>query len=157
MAKSRIELTCAECGCTFEHIHFSRNRTEANEYESWAENNITACPECYKKIKDANEASRAAEIIAELKIPAVITGVSDKQIAYAHKKRNRYVLVNCDNLRSVAEALTSAKNNDQDFLDYLAENNLTAEEAIHQIIDAEKTEHTILTATDAREILDALQ
>lgn len=86
MARSKLTLTCTRCGCEFEHIHFSRNRSDANSYEDWAYNNITVCPSCYA-------AERLESYIAsfgEHRLPEIV-GVSDKQIAYASKLRSTFV------------------------------------------------------------------
>lgn len=50
MAIAKVDLICKVCGCTFEHRTEKKNRSEANEYEMWAINHITTCPECYAKL-----------------------------------------------------------------------------------------------------------
>lgn len=50
MAKAEAHCICENCGAEF--IKYKRNcfnRREADEWEKWAEENITLCPECYKK------------------------------------------------------------------------------------------------------------
>lgn len=93
MAKSSLTLTCARCGNTFKHIHFSHNRSEANSYEKWAEENITICPDCYAAEKAAKMKTEVEAYMASFggrQLPQ-ITGVSAKQIAYAEKLRSAYV------------------------------------------------------------------
>ena len=94
MAKVRMTCKCENCGKEFEHIHMCRNTKDAEDYEKWAKENITICPECYadqKRMEKENKREAyMAEIEEEHKLPE-ITGVSDKQIAYAESLRSRFV------------------------------------------------------------------
>lgn len=93
MAKSSLTLTCARCGNTFKHIHFSYNRSDANSHEKWAEEHITICPDCYAAEKAAKTKTGVEAYMASFgdrQLPQ-ITGVSAKQIAYAEKLRSAYV------------------------------------------------------------------
>lgn len=60
MAKIMVTVKCEKCGCEFTHIHRCKNRTEADKYEEWAKENITVCPECYKKELEKNAYGVAA-------------------------------------------------------------------------------------------------
>lgn len=94
MAKARVTCKCTVCGSEFEHTHMCRNRTEADSYERWAAENITICPSCYAAAKKADaQAARDKYIaaIADAHPLPVITGVSDKQIAYATSLRDRFI------------------------------------------------------------------
>ena len=82
MARSKLTLTCQTCGQEFERITFHRNRTTANEYDDWARENITECPDCYNR-------RLYAEQDAIYHFPP-ITGVSDKQIQYAETVRTSH-------------------------------------------------------------------
>jgi hypothetical protein len=55
MARVKIILVCEECGQEFTHIHNCYNRDAADSYEEWAKENITVCPECYKKAQRSKE------------------------------------------------------------------------------------------------------
>ncbi len=94
MAKATVTCTCATCGATFQRFAIKRNRADADSWEKWAAENIDECPQCYA-------ARRAAEREEQLKsyvsgfsaahpLPK-ITGVSEKQIAYASSLRTRFV------------------------------------------------------------------
>ena len=97
MARSKLTLTCQTCGQEFERITFHRNRTTANEYEDWAQKNITECPACYNR-------HLYAEQDAIYHFPP-ITGVSNKQIQYAETVRTRYVAQNAKQLAQAAEKI----------------------------------------------------
>ena len=94
MALARIEITCQECGKTFTHRKNCWNRDDANRYEEWAADNITICPECYGKMKRAEEHSRldkqtddAVAAIGDIEL-AELTG-TEKQIKWAESIRAR--------------------------------------------------------------------
>lgn len=90
MAKARVTCRCATCGKEFTSEKICRNRTEADSYEAWASEHIDECPEC-RRIRIASEARERAELIVrEYNLPDV-TGVSDKQIAYARDLRAKYI------------------------------------------------------------------
>ena len=95
MAKARVTCKCTVCGSEFEHTHMCRNRTEADSYERWAAENIAICPSCYAAAKKAD--AQAAQdkylaAIADAHPLPVVTGVSDKQIAYATTLRDRFII-----------------------------------------------------------------
>lgn len=161
MAKSTITCTCTECGKTFEHTHISYNRREADNYEAWAAEHITVCPECQRKAKNAKAATEADKIISRLGIPAEITGVSDKQIAYAAKERNAYILRHREEMDCAAETL--AYYHEPDTLaklgDMAKEQGISVDELIRNLFadsDLYK-EYVLLTAASAALILDTLK
>lgn len=90
MARVKIELTCTECGKKFEHTHFCRNSSDAESYQKWAMENITICPSCHYAYKLAEEQKELSHYLEGYDLPR-ITGVSDKQIAFADKLRTRFV------------------------------------------------------------------
>ena len=95
MAKARITCRCEICGKTFEHTKDCYNRMDANAYEQWAAQNITVCPACYAASKKAAAKSKLDAYIAdnfdaEHPLPE-ITGVSEKQIAYAASLRGKFI------------------------------------------------------------------
>ena len=49
MAKGKIKKICGNCGKEFDRYKILKNRTEADKWETWAMQNITICPECYKR------------------------------------------------------------------------------------------------------------
>lgn len=156
MSKVKMVNACAQCGNEFVHTHMSYNSKDAEQYKMWAEKNITICPDCYKANLENSKAAKAAAVIAELNIPESIEGVSDKQIAFANKKRNAYICENAYKIRKLAKALEKIENNDEAFQAFLSNNNQTAEEALNNIISANKTLYTILKSNKAGEILDCM-
>lgn len=101
MARVKITLKCEHCGKEFEHIHMCRNSTEAGSYEVWARENLTTCPACYAEQKNAKRGAELSGYISRFSdrhpLPE-ITGVSEKQIAYASSLREKFIR---DNLMPV--------------------------------------------------------
>ena len=95
MAKATITCRCKICGKTFEHTKDCYNRADANAYEHWAEQNITVCPACYAASKKAAAKSKLDAYIVEnfgVEHPLPeISGVSEKQIAYAASLRSKFI------------------------------------------------------------------
>lgn len=92
MAIARITCTCEICGGTFDHRHECYNRRQADEYEAWAADHITVCPECYRKRKMEERAAELASIreeIAGAELPD-LTG-TEKQVAWAWKLRLEFL------------------------------------------------------------------
>jgi hypothetical protein len=98
MARVKITLKCEHCGKEFEHIHMCRNSTEAGSYEVWARENLATCPACYAEQKNAKRGAELSSYISSFSdrhpLPE-ITGVSEKQIAYASSLREKFI---CDEM-----------------------------------------------------------
>lgn len=94
MAIARVDLICKECGREFTHRSSCGNRRLADEHESWARENITLCPECWKKARREAEAAELAKAVKALpvELPENLTG-SEKQIAWAKDIREKYALM----------------------------------------------------------------
>lgn len=95
MAKAKITCKCEICGGTFEHVRTCANSSAAASYEEWAAEHVTVCPSCYAAAKKAEAKVRLAAYIAaefgtEHPLPK-ITGVSEKQIAYAESLRTKFI------------------------------------------------------------------
>jgi hypothetical protein len=95
MAKAKITCKCEICGGTFEHVRNCVNRRDADSYAEWATGHVTVCPSCYAAEKKAEAASKLNAYIAENfgaehPLPK-ITGVSEKQIAYAESLRTKFI------------------------------------------------------------------
>ncbi|MBR3795720.1 MAG: hypothetical protein IKK34_06795 [Clostridia bacterium] len=156
MAIAKVDITCKDCGCTFTHRKSCHSRPEADDYERWASRNITICPEC-------NHKHRVAAMVDTLKqhgfaLPE-LTGVSDKQIAYAQSVRERYLL---DNLNRVDKYRRfQGRLNDAEQMAQLAqvctEQGTTVEDAINEYKRSMgfDTMQIMLTSANAGEILDA--
>ncbi len=91
MAKATAHCTCERCGSEFIKEKTCHNRREADDYEAWAERNITVCPECYRtemaEIR-ASEMAKRKEALKAIILPA-IEGVSEKQKRYAESLRSK--------------------------------------------------------------------
>ena len=101
MSRVKMVLKCEHCGKEFEHIHMCRNSTEAGSYEVWARENLTTCPACYAEQKNAKRGAELSDYIFSFSdrhpLPE-ITGVSEKQIAYASSLREKFIR---DNLMKI--------------------------------------------------------
>lgn len=106
MARAIAECTCATCGAKFEKVQFRPNRKMADEWQAWAEENCTTCPECFQKQKQEKDAAKAAEIIERFNLPE-ITGKSERQIKFAADLRNKLLVQpeTAKNLQLIAECL----------------------------------------------------
>jgi DNA-directed RNA polymerase subunit RPC12/RpoP len=88
MAKVEITLKCSECGKEFVHTNYKQSRKLADSYEEWAKDNITVCPECYKKaIREEKETriNRAFEEVKNL-VTSELIG-TEKQVKWAEQIR----------------------------------------------------------------------
>lgn len=159
MAIASVKITCTVCGKTYEHRKECRNRTEANDYESWAVNHIDTCPACYAKRKASEEDERLNAVLAQFgrQLPD-ITGASDKQTAYAVKVRSRYL---SDNLSSVSQYLEAMQALDDpstraEFSKNCEAHGISFDDAVRENLEylGLVTVQMMLTSTSAREILD---
>ena len=159
MAIASVTITCAECGKAFEHRKTCRNRSEADNYESWALNHIDTCPECYKKSLAAEKESILFDTLKTCgyKLPR-LSGVSDKQITYAEKVRARYLSNNIERIMTYHEGMEQTK--DPAYMIVFAaeckKHGLTTEDGLMQSIKNAHldTVHLLLTCESAKEILD---
>lgn len=95
MAKAKITCKCEICRGTFEHVRTCVNRSAADSYAEWASEHVTVCPSCHAAAKKAEAASKLNAYIAENfgaehPLPE-ISGVSEKQIAYAASLRTKFI------------------------------------------------------------------
>lgn len=147
MARSKLTLTCQTCGQEFERITFHRNRSDANQYDDWARENITECPACYNR-------RLYAEQNAIYHFPP-ITGVSNKQIQYAETVRTRYVAQNANQLAQAAEKIKAIN---PDYIRQYAEAHACTEEHTRRLLFKKfylLHAYIILTSGKATDILDS--
>ena len=110
MARAIAMCKCEKCGKEFQKIQYLQNRKSANEWQKWAEANITLCEECYKEEREAERKAadeKAAKENAELGLPTLVG--SEKQIAWAEKIRNEYVKAAAKEAAEMEEAYQEAK------------------------------------------------
>ena len=157
MARAIAECTCATCGAKFEKIAFKYNRTEANKWKAWAEENLDVCTDCWRKLNQEEDAAKAAEIIECFKLPE-ITGKSDKQIKYASDLRNK-LLAQEESAKRLAGIVRFL--NDDKCKEDAAKQGMNVEEyaekqAARAWVINGKALCIILRTGEARDIIDAL-
>lgn len=152
MARVKIECTCKVCGGKFEHIKFKNNREQADSYEEWAKENITICPDCFRRNKTETEINKA-----ESKYPLPELTGTEKQIAFARKLRAEHI-----NKDSNVEGCIRILNKDEAFMAQIAKyangKGISEEEAINELISVYSLEKTILCLqeTNAGKLLDVI-
>ena len=93
MAKATAYCTCKHCGAKFEKTLGFCSRSNADAWLKTAADRYDECSDCYK----ARIASEQDSKIACLGLPQ-ISGVSDKQIAYATSLRRSFAYINFDRM-----------------------------------------------------------
>lgn len=146
MAKASVIITCITCGKDFRHEAFRANRREADSYAEWAKDHITTCPECYRAQQAAAAETRYAERCTTLGLPE-LSGVSDKQISYAHKVRREFL---ADHYAAVEQWTTLFRH--PDFAQVLPE---TIDAARAQSREMDRA-YVVATETNAGKLLDSL-
>lgn len=107
MAKATATCTCERCGATFTKTVDRPNRTQADSWIAWAEQNIRVCPACYKAEKAAEAAAEIAKANAEIGL-AELEG-SPKQIAWAADIRDKFIVASAEKLAEVNGADEKAR------------------------------------------------
>lgn len=157
MARAIANCKCEKCGETFEKIAFKYNRTEADKWQAWAEENCTICPDCWRKLQQEEDAAKAAEIIERFNLPE-ITGKSGQQIKYASDLRNKLLAQkeSAERLAGIVQFL-----NDEKCKEKAAKRGMSIEEYVEKqaarawVING-KALCIILRTGEARDIIDAL-
>lgn len=158
MARAIANCKCEKCGETFEKIAFKYNRTEADKWQAWAEENCTICPDCWRKLQQEEDAAKAAEIIDCFNLPE-ITGKSDKQIKYASDLRDK-LLAQKESAKRLAGIVRFL--NDEKCRENAAKQGMSIEEyaekqAARAWVINGKALCIILRTGEARDIIDALK
>ena len=94
MAKAKAKCICATCGKEFTVEATCYNRADADNFESYAVEHYHECKDCCSSRIKAEAEKRANALIEKYNLPE-ITGVSEKQIAYANNLR-RIFLNSCN-------------------------------------------------------------
>lgn len=100
MEKIHVNCNCKNCQCEFIFEKTCENGLEAEKAKKWAARYKKICPVCLEKEREQQRAERAQM----LGLPQVI-GCSNKQIAYAEKLRDRYIVANMEYVLSAKEHL----------------------------------------------------
>lgn len=151
MARAIAECKCEVCGVLFKKVAFKRNRTEADSWKEWAEENCKECPECYAK----RMAQENAEKVQSLNLPE-ITGKSEKQIAYALDLRVKYAVSHTRVIKYVKKMLHIAQTDEAKA--QAAAAGMTVEEVFKATIEKLHLESALVCVieTEAHKIIEAL-
>lgn len=154
MAIATVEIKCEKCGKTFTVRRECYNRRDAENYEKWAIDNISTCPACRRLYSDEER----TKLVEEYNLPA-ISGVSEKQIAYADSLRTKFLIAKREWVETYHSWLAD--------VDWSIAETMAKEQGktTHEIVDAAFSEmmpeyHAIkvaLQSSSAREIIDALK
>ena len=140
------------CGHTGEVQLFGSNKDRERKIKWYEESAL--CPECYKKQQE----ERGKALAAEYNLPE-ITGVSDKQIAFAEALRGRYLTNSEHELEKLTEIMHELRTEHRAELDaMLTKLGQTEDEFFAQRSHKRGLgkAYTVLTTGDARQIIDAL-
>lgn len=140
------------CGHTGEVQLFGTNKDRERKIKWYEESAL--CPDCYRKQQE----ERGKALAAEYNLPE-ITGVSDKQIAFAETLRTRYLLNYEAELNKLTALLHELHTEHQaEFEAMLAKLGQSEAEYL-----AQRTRkmglgkaYTVLTTGEARQLIDAL-
>ena len=146
MAKASVIITCTICGKDFRHEAIRANRREADSYAAWARDHVTTCPTCYRAQQAAAADRTYQDRCAALGLPE-LSGVSDKQTAYAHKVRGAFL---GDHYSAVEQWVTLFRH--PDFAQVLPE---TIDKARAQSAEMDRA-YVVATEANAGKLLDKL-
>lgn len=157
MARAIANCKCEKCGETFEKIAFKYNRTEADKWQAWAEENCTICPDCWRKETQEKDAAKAAEIIERFNLPE-ITCKSDKQIKYASDLRNKLLAQkeSAERLAGIVRFLNDEKCREDAAKQGMSIEEYAEKQAARAWVINGKALCIILRTGEARDIIDAL-
>ena len=140
------------CGHTGEVQLFGSNKDRERKIKWYEESAL--CPECYKRQQE----ERCKALAAEYNLPE-ITGVSDKQIAFAESLRGRYLTNYEAELEKLTEIMHELRTEHRAELDaMLTKLGQTEDEFFAQRSHKRGlgNAYTVLTTGEARQIIDAL-
>ena len=140
------------CGHTGEVQLFGTNKDRERKIKWYEESAL--CPECYKRQQE----ERGKALAAEYNLPE-ITGVSDKQIAFAESLRGRYLTNYEHELEKLTEIMHELRTEHRAELDaMLTKLGQTEDEFFAQRSHKRGLgkAYTVLTTGEARQIIDAL-
>ena len=154
MAKATAWCTCKKCGATFSKTLTFNSRQAADAWLETAEKTYDTCPDCYRAAKAAEEDARNARFA----LPE-ITGVSDRQIAYAASLRRYYISTH---KREMEYGQCAMEGTEEEILGWYAACGKTfpgdfAKAKIEIIADAYPTTAKIFATANAGKIIDLLK
>ena len=140
------------CGHTGEVQLFGSNKDRERKTKWYEESAL--CPECYKKQQE----ERGKALAAEYNLPE-ITGVSDKQIAFAEALRGRYLTNSEHELEKLTEIMHELRTEHRAELDAMLTKLGKTEDEFFAQRSHERglgKAYTVLTTGEARKLIDAL-
>ena len=140
------------CGHTGEVQLFGSNKDRERKIKWYEESAL--CPECYKKQQE----ERGKALAAEYNLPE-ITGVSDKQIAFAEALRGRYLTNSEHELEKLTEIMHELRTEHRAELDAMLTKLGKTEDEFFAQRSHERglgKAYTVLTTGEARQLIDAL-
>ena len=140
------------CGHTGEVQLFGSNKDRERKTKWYEESAL--CPECYKKQQE----ERGKALAAEYNLPE-ITGVSDKQIAFAEALRGRYLTNSEHELEKLTEIMHELRTEHRAELDAMLTKLGKTEDEFFAQRSHERglgKAYTVLTTGEARQLIDAL-
>ena len=141
------------CGHTGEVQLFGTSKDRERKIKWYEEEAL--CPECYKKQQE----ERGKALAAEYNLPE-ITGVSDKQIAFAETLRGRYLTsYSINDLKKLTEIMHELRTEHRAELDAMLTKLGKTEDEFFAQRSHERglgKAYTVLATGDALQIIDAL-
>ena len=140
------------CGHTGEVQLFGTNKDRERKIKWYEESAL--CPDCYKKQQE----ERGKELAAEYNLPE-ITGVSDKQIAFAETLRTRYLINSEQELKKLTEIMHELRTEHRAELDAMLTKLGQTEDEFFAQRSHERglgKAYTVLTTGEARQLIDTL-
>ena len=140
------------CGHTGEVQLFGTNKDRERKIKWYEESAL--CPECYNKQQE----ERGKELAVKYNLPE-ITGVSDKQIAFAESLRGRYLTNYEAELEKLTEIMHELRTEHRAELDAMLTKLGQTEDEFFAQRSHERglgKAYTVLTTGEARQIIDAL-
>lgn len=156
MAKAVAYCKCEKCGREFVKENSLQNRADANRWAAWAEANITLCPKCWRAAEHEKDEERYEGLKGELRLPE-ITGVSDKQIAFANDLRVRYVARNAKALLDMRKEIDGVSK--EKLAEVMAAESTDEDGAMRKAfswLPLLYTQYVALTSSSARELINLL-
>ena len=140
------------CGHTGDVQLFGTNKDRERKNKWYAQSAL--CPECYKKQQE----ERGKGLAVKYNLPE-ITGVSDKQIAFAESLRGRYLTSSEHELKKLTEIMHELRTEHRAELDAMLTKLGQTEDEFFAQRSHERglgKAYTVLTTGEARQIIDAL-
>lgn len=157
MAKASVDLVCQKCGKPFTHTHICLNSRERDNYEAWAKENVTLCRDCSReeKLQEKRDQLEATLTQYGYVLPE-ITGVSDRQIAYAKDLREKHLFAYKNEVRLYCRTIASMRDHRDELEAAAKEQGTTVEEAWKKFTDEYPRTYVAMFCPVAKTIIETL-